>query len=118
MPPLQPAYQRLAPIKCDVAAATGLGRDVGVFCGVHDSNASLLPHLSSRRAPFTIISTGTWVILLAPGLSVKGLDPADDTLANVDVEGRPVAPRVSWVDANMPQSPERQATRTRLRWRV
>jgi L-fuculokinase len=62
-----------------------------VFCGVHDSNVSLLPHLGSRRAPFTIISTGTWVILLAPGLSVTGLDPADDTLANVDVEGRPVA---------------------------
>jgi sugar (pentulose or hexulose) kinase len=91
MPPLQPAYQRLAPIKPDIATAAGLGRDVGVFCGVHDSNASLLPHLGSRRAPFTIISTGTWVILLAPGLSVKGLDPADDTLANVDVEGRPVA---------------------------
>ena len=91
MPPRQPAYQRLAPIKTDIADTAGLGRDVGVFCGVHDSNASLLPHLSSRRAPFTIISTGTWVILMAPGLSVNGLDPADDTLANVDVEGRPVA---------------------------
>jgi sugar (pentulose or hexulose) kinase len=91
MPLLQPAYQRLAPIKPDIAAAAGLGRDVGVFCGVHDSNASLLPHLGSRQAPFTIVSTGTWVILMAPGLSVKGLDPADDTLANVDVEGRPVA---------------------------
>ena len=91
MPPLQPAYQRLAPIKPDIAAAAGLGRDVGVFCGVHDSNASLLQHLGSRCAPFTIVSTGTWVILMAPGLSVAGLDPADDTLANVDVEGRPVA---------------------------
>jgi len=56
--PLQPAYQRLAPIKPDIAAAAGLGRDVGVFCGVHDSNASLLPHLGSRQAPFTIVSTG------------------------------------------------------------
>src|SRR5947207_5870017 len=91
MPPLQPAYQRLAPIKPDIATAAGLGRDVVVFCGVHDSNASLLPHLSSRRTPFTIISTGTWVILMAPGLDVGQLDPADDTLANVDVEGRPVA---------------------------
>jgi len=36
-----------------------------VFCGVHDSNASLLPHLGSRQAPFTIVSTGTWVILMA-----------------------------------------------------
>ncbi|HXL30902.1 MAG TPA: hypothetical protein VN968_16680, partial [Bradyrhizobium sp.] len=52
---------------------------------------SLLLHLGSRQAPFTIVSTGTWVILMAPGFSVKGLDPADDTLANVDVEGRPVA---------------------------
>jgi len=91
MPPLRPAYQCLASIKPDIAAAAGLGGDVGVFCGVHDSNASLLPHLGSRRAPFTIVSTGTWVIMMAPGLSVTGLDPADDTLANVDVEGRPVA---------------------------
>jgi sugar (pentulose or hexulose) kinase len=91
MPPLQPAYRRLAPIKSGIAAATGLGPDVGVLCGVHDSNASLLPHLASRNPPFTIVSTGTWVILMAAGLSVEGLDPADDTLANVDVEGRPVA---------------------------
>src|SRR4051812_21003275 len=91
MPPLRPAYQRLAPIKPDIAAAAGLGADVGVFCGVHDSNASLLPHLGSRGAPFTIVSTGTWVIMMAPGLDVTGLDPTDDTLANVDVEGRAVA---------------------------
>src|SRR4051812_47308860 len=91
MPPLQPAYQRLASIKPDSAAVAGLDGDVAVLCGVHDSNASLLPHLASRRQPFTVISTGTWVILMSPGLSLDGLDPADDTLANVDVEGRPVA---------------------------
>jgi sugar (pentulose or hexulose) kinase len=91
MPPLQPAYRRLAPIKPEIAAATGLGSDVGVLCGVHDSNASLLPHLASRKSPFTIVSTGTWVILMAPGLSVEGLNPADDTLANVDIEEHPVA---------------------------
>jgi sugar (pentulose or hexulose) kinase len=90
MPPLYPAYRRLAPIKPDIAAATGLRHDVDVLCGVHDSNASLLPHLGTRRQPFTLLSTGTWVILMAPGLSPDGLDPADDTLVNVDVEGRPV----------------------------
>jgi L-fuculokinase len=91
MPPLQPAYRRLGPIKPEVAAVTGLGHEVDVLCGVHDSNASLLPHLGSRRQPFTLLSTGTWVILMAPGLGLDGLDPSDDTLANVDVEGRPVA---------------------------
>jgi L-fuculokinase len=91
MPPLEPAYQPLAPIRPGIAAAAGLAHDVEVLCGVHDSNASLLPHLVSRRPPFTVLSSGTWVILMAPGLRVDGLDPADDTLANVDVEGRPVA---------------------------
>src|SRR5258708_28645058 len=89
MPPLQPAYRRLAPIKPDIAAAAGLRRDVGVLCGVHDSNASLLPHLSSRRAPFTIISTGTWVILLPQGLTFKGLDPPPATPPNFHVLGCP-----------------------------
>jgi L-fuculokinase len=91
VPPLRPAYQCLAPIRPDIAATAGLDGDIDVFCGAHDSNASLLPHLGSRRQPFTVISTGTWVIMMAPGLSVAALDPADDTLANVDVEGRPVA---------------------------
>lgn len=91
MPPLHPPYGRLAPIKPEIATATDVRSDVVVLCGVHDSNASLLPHLASRKSPFTIVSTGTWVILMAPGLSVEGLDPTDDTLANVDVEGRPVA---------------------------
>jgi sugar (pentulose or hexulose) kinase len=91
MPPMQPAWRRLGSIRPDVAAAARLSPDVGVLCGVHDSNASLLPHLASRTAPFTIVSTGTWVILMAVGLGLGGLNPADDTLANVDVEGRPVA---------------------------
>ena len=91
MPPLRAAYDRLGPLKPDIAAAAGLRAETGVLCGAHDSNASLLPHLASRAAPFTIVSTGTWVILMAVGLGVDGLNPDDDMLANVDVEGRPVA---------------------------
>ena len=91
MPPLRRAWDRLGPIKPEVAAQTGLDSDTQVLCGVHDSNASLLPHLASRKPPFTIISTGTWVILMAPGLGVGGLKETDDMLANVDVEGRPIA---------------------------
>jgi L-fuculokinase len=91
MPSLRPAYSRLGALKPEVAATTGLDGETSVLCGAHDSNASLLPHLASRAAPFTIVSTGTWVILMAVGLGVEGLNPADDMLANVDVEGRPVA---------------------------
>jgi sugar (pentulose or hexulose) kinase len=91
LPPLCRAFDRLGPIKPDVAAATGLTPDTPVVCGIHDSNASLLPYLVSREAPFTVLSTGTWVILMSVGLSLDRLDPRDDTLANVDALGRPIA---------------------------
>jgi sugar (pentulose or hexulose) kinase len=91
MAPLRRAFDRLGSITADVAAATGLEPTTGVICGIHDSNASLLPYLVSRQAPFTVLSTGTWVILMSVGLALDKLDPRDDTLANVDVLGRPIA---------------------------
>jgi sugar (pentulose or hexulose) kinase len=56
----------------------------------HDSNASLLPHLLGRSAPFTVVSSGTWVILMTVGLVFDSLDQASDLYANVDVTGAPV----------------------------
>ena len=91
LPPMRRAFDLLGPVKPDIAAATGLPPETPVFCGIHDSNASLLPYLVSRQAPFTVLSTGTWVILMSVGLSLDQLDPRDDTLANVDVLGRPIA---------------------------
>lgn len=91
LPPLRRAFDPLGPIQPEIAALTGLAPDTQVFCGIHDSNASLLPYLVSRQAPFTVLSTGTWVILMCVGLSLDQIDPHDDTLANVDALGRPIA---------------------------
>ena len=91
IPPLRRAFDPLGPIKPEIAAATNLAPDTQVFCGIHDSNAALLPYVVSRAAPFTVLSTGTWVILMCVGLALDQLDPRDDTLANVDALGRPTA---------------------------
>jgi L-fuculokinase len=88
-PPMHNAWDMLGTLTPEVAAATGLSLDVRVICGAHDSNASLVPHLVSRRDPFTVISTGTWVIIMAVGGKGR-LDPKADMLANVDVHGEPV----------------------------
>ena len=76
------------PIKPEVAALAGVSSTTRIICGAHDSNLSLVPHLVSRNGPFSVISTGTWVILMAVG-GTAPLDPAWDMLANVDVFGRP-----------------------------
>jgi sugar (pentulose or hexulose) kinase len=90
MAPLRRAADRLGRITAEVAAATGLDPETPVFCGIHDSNASLLPHLAARTPPFAVVSTGTWVIAMAIGGRAVALDPRRDTLVNVDAFGDPV----------------------------
>ncbi|WP_088342584.1 MULTISPECIES: FGGY-family carbohydrate kinase [Rhodomicrobium] len=88
--PLRAANDRLGTIRPDIAAATGLRADTPVYCGIHDSNASLLPHLLSRRPPFSVVSTGTWVVAMTVGGTGARLDPERDTLINVNALGEPV----------------------------
>ena len=88
--PIRKASDCLGTICPEIAAQTGLREDVRAYCGIHDSNASLLPHLFSRAAPFTVVSTGTWVIAMAIGGRAVQLDPARDTLLGVNALGDPV----------------------------
>ncbi len=88
MPPLHNAWDAF-PVLPEIAATTGLSPTTRVLCGAHDSNLSLVPHIVTREGPFSVVSTGTWVILMAVG-GVGPLDPAWDMLANVDVRGQPV----------------------------
>jgi sugar (pentulose or hexulose) kinase len=74
----------------EIAQATGLPAATPVVVGIHDSNASLLPHLLARKAPFTVVSTGTWVVAMAVGGAGGALDPARDTLVNVNALGNSV----------------------------
>ena len=90
-PPLRSAFDFLGPLKPEIAAAIGIEKPMQVTCGIHDSNASLLPHLMARKGPFSVVSTGTWVIIFSTGAGLDRLDPSRDCLANVDAFARPVA---------------------------
>lgn len=88
-PPRHPA-EVLGQITAEVAAATGLPARTPVVVGIHDSNASLLPHLMARRGAFSVVSTGTWVVVMTVGGDPVTLDSARDTLVNVNAFGQPV----------------------------
>lgn len=90
MAPVRSASDRLGPILPALATRTGLGPQTPVFCGLHDSNASLLPHLLSDAPPFSVVSTGTWVVSMAVDGTEIALDAARDTLVNVSALGAPV----------------------------
>ncbi|EKF57481.1 MAG: FGGY-family carbohydrate kinase [Agrobacterium albertimagni] len=90
MAPLRSAFDALGLIRREVADAIGLNVPVPVYCGLHDSNASLLPHLVGFGSPCTVVSTGTWVICFGVGAKPQRLDPSRDTLVNVDANGHAV----------------------------
>jgi L-fuculokinase len=101
MPALQPAGAVLGPITQAMAQATGVDARCRVYCGIHDSNASYLCHLAEQlrdgttHRPVkdwpTVISSGTWTIVLAPSAPLAVLREPCDMLANIDAYGHPVA---------------------------
>ncbi|MCG7349607.1 hypothetical protein [Sphingomonas sp. ACRSK] len=82
-----PAFARAGEI---IGSVTLGGRSVAVHNGVHDSNAALAAYRSLGLDRFTLISTGTWVIVFNPDCPLDALSLADDMYCNVDVDGRAV----------------------------
>lgn len=87
--PVRKPSDVLGVILPNVAQQTGLPVHTPVHCGIHDSNASLLPYVLTEDPPFSVISTGTWVIAMSIGGHPANLDPDLDTLINVNALGQP-----------------------------
>jgi L-fuculokinase len=92
-PPRKFANDLLGRITPEIAAATGLDPTCEVACGIHDSNASYLKFLIARNRdePFTVVSSGTWTVVMANRADLHGLREERDMLANIDAFGSPVA---------------------------
>src|SRR5262249_19847023 len=81
----------LGRITPDVVNKTGLDPGCLGLCGLHDSNASYLAQIAdlSPNAPVTVISSGTWTVIMSRGAALQRLQPQHDMLANIDIYGTP-----------------------------
>ncbi len=88
-PALRAASDDLGTIRPALAARCGLDPGCRVLCGIHDSNASYLRHRMHRprEEAFSVISSGTWTVILANGADLSVLRGDRDMLANVDAFG-------------------------------
>lgn len=93
--------QRLPPLR---AAGSVLGRldprrvpldgpvtAIDVHCGVHDSSAAYVAQFPDPKAPGTVVSTGTWIVCMAPLAQAEQLDAARDVSGTISVFGAPLA---------------------------
>jgi sugar (pentulose or hexulose) kinase len=78
------------------ASDEGAALSVVVHNGVHDSNSALYYYRSVGFENFTLVSTGTWVVIFNSACPLDALDEHRDMLANVTVDGRP-APTIRFM---------------------
>ncbi len=91
--PLKKPWDVQGTVKKELAERLGLPSDCVVTCGIHDSNASLLPYLLKEpERDFVLNSTGTWCVAMSP----RGSFPlAEEELGreiffNLSAFGKPV----------------------------
>lgn len=85
-PEIVGAWSPIGLARPEICHETGLLAECEIYPGVHDSNASLLTHMKERGSnPFTVVSTGTWVVVMARGGNVERLDETEDMLGNIDI---------------------------------
>ncbi|WP_342807924.1 FGGY family carbohydrate kinase [Alteromonas sp. M12] len=90
-PEIVPAWQNIGKVSPSAAKLTGLSTSCEVFAGIHDSNASFLRYkIRQNDKPFTVISTGTWTVLMSSGTSTSCLSAKRDMLGNVDAMSSPI----------------------------
>lgn len=90
-PPIRAAGAAIGTVLPEVAMQTGLPANCHVRAGIHDSNAAFLRWRLRMQEPFTVLSTGTWIIPFAAGGEVPVDGARLDCLGNVDAQGNLVA---------------------------
>lgn len=90
--PMRSAWEVLGTID-QRASDWSLPAHCEVHVGVHDSNACLARYLNPQSVletqnRTTVVSSGTWTVLMAPGAPPASLVARQDMLGNVDVTGR------------------------------
>ena len=90
-PAFAKAGEALGTIAPWVVKRTGLVPSVEVLAGAHDSNANLYRYKAAGMASHTVLSTGTWMIGFNRGRPLEGFIEARAMVANVDVDGEPIA---------------------------
>ena len=95
LPPLRPAWATLGPLTPAVRARTGLGPEVRVLNGIHDSSANFYRYLAAGLSDFAVVSTGTWIVAMTdrPGADLDTERPGFS--CNADVHGNPVAGKLT-----------------------
>jgi sugar (pentulose or hexulose) kinase len=90
VPPMRRAWETLGCIRPEFAARTGLDPRTRVLCGAHDSSANFYRYQAAGLSDMTVVSTGTWIVLLTDRTGVDFDRERPGHACNADVFGQPM----------------------------
>ncbi|GAJ95184.1 carbohydrate kinase [Agrobacterium rhizogenes] len=90
IPPLQPAWSRLADIKPEISRRTGLKPTTAILCGIHDSSANFYQYQAAGLHDVTVVSTGTWIVAISDRSGPNFDLERAGLCCNADVQARPL----------------------------
>ena len=91
IPPIRPAWASLGTLKPELARRTGLSPRTRLLCGIHDSTANFYRYQAAGIGDLTVISTGTWVVLVSSAADPDAISETHGMCCNADIHGRPLA---------------------------
>ena len=92
LPPLKTAWTPIGAVRKSLAKDVGLSEHCLIYPGVHDSNAGYIPILRMLKTKRpSVVSTGTWSVIMDSQSDCNALDTSRDMLVNIDAEGSPLA---------------------------
>ena len=66
IPKIYKSWKNLGKVKKEVLIKTNLYNNCNVYCGGHDSSFSYYLYEKKFKKSFTLISTGTWIVIFTP----------------------------------------------------
>ncbi len=84
-PPMVKAWEVIGLINAE------FGITAKVLAGIHDSSANYVRYLSGGIEKFTLLSTGTWIIIYNAAARIADLEADFDCASSTDIFGQPIA---------------------------
>ena len=88
IPKIIKPWSKLGKIKTNLLLKTKVNPQCNIYCGLHDSNAAYYLYERKFNKTFTLISTGTWIVIFNKQMKLNLLDENKEIFAKINVYGK------------------------------
>ena len=88
IPKIYKPWSKLGKIKTNLLLKTKVNPQCNIYCGLHDSNAAYYLYERKFNKIFTLISTGTWVVIFNKQMKLDLLNENKEIFAKINVYGK------------------------------